>query len=232
MGNYTYLALDLLSIAFPLLASFEPRIAFWRKWHALLPGIMVMALVFIPWDIAFTAQGSWGFNDRYLLGARVAGLPLEEWLFFLMIPYACMFLYEVMRHFVKRNVLGKAARPVAMILAVLLAIIGLLHIDHAYTAITFLGTALYLALHVLLWKSAWLGRFFIGYGISLIPFFLVNGLLTGTWLEEPVVWYNDLENLGVRMGTIPVEDSIYLLWMLLIVTHVYETRLKRDHGEP
>ena len=37
----------------------------------------------------------------------------------------------------------------------------------------------------------------------------MNGILTGTGLEEQVVWYNDLENISIRMLTIPVEDLVY-----------------------
>jgi lycopene cyclase domain-containing protein len=70
----------------------------------------------------------------------------------------------------------------------------------------------------------------VGYGISLIPFFLVNGILTGWLLEEPIVWYDNAENLGIRLGTIPVEDSIYLLLLLGIVTVFYERPLARDHS--
>jgi lycopene cyclase domain-containing protein len=88
-----------------------------------------------------------------------------------------------------------------------------------------------LALHVFVLKSPYLGRFYLGYAVSLIPFFLVNGILTGWLLDEPIVWYNNAENLGVRLNTIPIEDSQYLLFFLLLTLTFYERPLKREHGD-
>ncbi|MBL7938876.1 MAG: lycopene cyclase domain-containing protein [Flavobacteriales bacterium] len=227
MERYYYLALDVLSLAFPLAASFEPRIHFISKWRGLFAGIAAMALVFLAWDAVFTANGVWGFNPRYLVGVYFIGMPLEEWLFFLFIPYSCMFLYEVMRHFVERDVLAPIVRPLSLVLILVLLAVGLWHFDRLYTSITFLCTGAFLAYHVLIARSPWLGRFYIGYAVSLIPFFIVNGILTGWLLPEPIVWYNDAENLGIRMNTIPIEDSMYLLFFLLIVTTFYERALKR-----
>ena len=59
----------------------------------------------------------------------------------------------------------------------------------------------------------------------ILPFLIVNGLLTGSFLEEPVVWYNDAQNLGIRIATIPVEDVFYGLLMILVVLTVYEALL-------
>ena len=42
----------------------------------------------------------------------------------------------------------------------------------------------------------------------------MNGILTGTGISEPVVWYNNAENMGIRIGTIPVEDIGYAFSML------------------
>lgn len=231
MERWYYLALDLLSIAFPLAASFEPRIAYHRKWPGLFTGIAVMMVVFIVWDALFTHHGVWGFNPRYTLEVRIFGLPLEEWLFFIAIPYSCVYLYEVMRYAVRKDVLGRLARPLSMVLLAVLIATGVLYIDRIYTAITFLCTAALLAVHLFVLKSPYLGRFYLGYAISLVPFLLVNGVLTGWLLPEPIVWYNNEENLGVRINTIPVEDSVYLLFFLLLTITFHERVLKREHGD-
>ena len=55
----------------------------------------------------------------------------------------------------------------------------------------------------------------------------MNGWLTGMFTEEPIVWYNDMQNMGLRLGTIPVEDLIYLLGYLLLVTIIYESTKRK-----
>jgi lycopene cyclase domain-containing protein len=50
----------------------------------------------------------------------------------------------------------------------------------------------------------------------LIPFSIINGILTGSFIDQPVVYYNDAENLGIRLGTIPIEDIGYAFSMLLM----------------
>ena len=40
-------------------------------------------------------------------------------------------------------------------------------------------------------------------------------MLTGSWIENEVVWYNNQENLGFRLMTIPIEDSVYAFTLIL-----------------
>src|SRR5690606_7774335 len=103
---------------------------------------------------------------RYLVGAYIFGMPIEEWLFFLFIPYSCVFLYEVMRYYIRRDVFGKMARPFSILLALSFLAVGVFNLDRSYTSITFIATAAFLAYHI--WaRTPWLGRFYIGYAISL-----------------------------------------------------------------
>ena len=217
-----YLWLDLGSLAIPLLFSFHPKIKFYRKWPSILPGILVMMLIFIPWDIYFTASGFWGFNPDYLTGIYWFGLPMEEWLFFICIPYACMFTHYVLTALVPNWPLReKNNQWVYLILASLLIILLWYGYQQWYTATAFLYALLILGLTQNLAPQV-LPSFFMSYVVILIPFFLVNGILTGSGLPEPIVWYNDAENFGLRLGTIPVEDAIYNLGMLLTVVFVGE----------
>ncbi|MGB0304738.1 MAG: lycopene cyclase domain-containing protein [Flavobacteriaceae bacterium] len=217
-----YLWLDLGSLAIPLLFSFHPKIKFYQKWPSILPGILVMMLIFIPWDIYFTASGFWGFNPDYLTGIYWFGLPMEEWLFFICIPYACMFTHYVLTALVRNWPLReKTNQWVYLIIASLLIILLWYGYQQWYTATAFLYALLILGLTQNFAPQV-LPSFFMSYVVILIPFFLVNGILTGSGLPEPIVWYNNAENFGLRLGTIPVEDAIYNLGMLLTVVFVGE----------
>jgi lycopene cyclase domain-containing protein len=90
-----------------------------------------------------------------------------------------------------------------------------LHYDKWYTAINYSVLVLVLTYTVFKVPNV-LNTFFITFLIILIPFSIVNGILTGSFIDEPVVSYNDAENLGIRLGTIPVEDVGYAFSMLLM----------------
>lgn len=219
-----YLLLDLFTISVPLLRSFEPKIRFVKRWPALFVAIGITGAFFVLWDVLFTHLGVWGFNDRYLLGVRLFLLPIEEWMFFVAVPFACMFVYEVLNYFVRADPLKNVARPLSLGLAVLLVALGLASLPRLYTSSTALLAATMLLLQVFVIRGPYLGRFYLSYLVSLVPFFIMNGILTGSFTDEPVVWYDDTQNLGLRLGTIPVEDSIYLLLLLLMETSIYEWR--------
>lgn len=219
----TYLLINLLSISVPLAFSFHPRLQFYRNWHAVLPAIFATGMVFIYWDILFTRGGVWGFNPDHLLGVYFLGLPIEEWLFFICIPYACIFTYASLNTLIDRDVIAPYASQISWGLVAILGILAIANIGRIYTSITFGGTASFLLLHLLVLKSDYIGRFYIAYlVIFLFPFLVVNGILTGSFLTEPVVWYDNQENLALRTFTIPIEDFVYGLLLFLLNVTIYE----------
>lgn len=218
--NYLYLWIDLLTLLGPLLLSFDRKVAFYKNWKALFPSIAIMMLVFIPWDVYFTISGVWGFNSQYLTGIEIFHLPLEEWLFFMVVPYACVFIYECLRVYVK-DVFKSSSRLIYQLLALLLLIVGLSNSENTYTVVNFVGAGVVILISIFtLNKQS--GYSFFAFLIGLIPFLLVNGILTGSLTNEPIVWYNDHENLGIRIFTIPIEDTFYFLFFFLLVLIPYE----------
>lgn len=231
-SHYTYLLIDLLTIAFPLAFSFYSKANFSSKWKYLLPSIIIPAIIFIVWDMIFTALGVWGFNPKYILGLYVYNLPIEEILFFVCVPYACVFTYEAINYLVKHDYFRNVASSISGFLFMFLLVLGLLNTSKWYTGISFIACAVFIALHQWKWKTPYLSRFYFSFVFILIPFFLVNGILTGSLIGEPIVWYNESKMMGFRMSTIPFEDTFYGMLLLLMNISIFELKQKQNINFP
>lgn len=212
-----YLYINLGSFIVPFLFSFHPKLNFYKKWKYFFPAVAVMMAFFIPWDIVFTNNGFWGFDDRYITGYKILNLPIEEWLFFICIPYACLFTYYSLDYLTPKFKLSlNTTNKVYTFLVSLLIILLWYHYTKWYTFINFSYAIILLGL-VFNKQKQQLADFLPSFLVILIPFFIVNGILTGTGIEDQVVWYDNTQNMGIRMFTIPIEDTIYALTMLLTV---------------
>ena len=228
--GYLYLIINIGTILFPLLFSFEKRVAYYKWWRYLFPALIITATIFLIWDYFFTLNGVWGFNPTYTTGINIAGLPIEEILFFITVPYASIFIYAFVNHlWPNTSLLDKLQRKISFVILFIAIALMLFNYDKAYTALNCGYAIVLLSLQLFVIKGNYMGRFYRFYFWHLIPFFIVNGLLTGTGIQDEVVWYNNAENLGIRMGTIPVEDSLYSLSLMLMnITIIEWLRGKRN----
>ncbi|MCT4623565.1 MAG: lycopene cyclase domain-containing protein [Schleiferiaceae bacterium] len=210
-----YFWINLLSISVPFLVSFHPKIKLYKRWAALWPAMILTLIPYIVWDVYFTEHGYWGFNPEYLANIYLFSLPIEEWLFFICIPYACVFTHEAILIInPKIGVSIDTSKKISLGLLILFLAGLILFWNKAYTRVDAIYGMIALGL-AYFFNPELLRRFYVTFLFMLIPFFIVNGILTGTGIENEVVWYNNTENLGIRMGTIPVEDTIYAFSMLL-----------------
>ncbi len=221
---FTYLLLDLGTMLFPFLFSFESKVHFYSKWKFALPAILITAIYFLVWDYYFTRQGIWSFNSAYVMKVYLGGLPLEELLFFICIPYACLFIYAVLKEYVLRGFRLKHVNYFTVPLIVFLFGAGIACWPQTYTSVTCISTASLLSFLVFYQKADYLHFFFAMYFIQLLPFVIINGILTAL----PVVSYNNLYNSGIRLGTIPAEDLVYSMLMLLMNVAIYEALYSRS----
>lgn len=210
--KFTYLVVDVAAVLIPLIFTFHKKIQFHREWKNFLPVLVIVSCFFIGWDAFFTHLGVWSFNPRYTLGSGILHLPIEEIMFFFCIPYACVFTYHCFKTFFSIPI--PAAMPrIVMMTASGFIVVALFSYQRLYPLVTFLLLAIIL---LMVRKRRWLPAFFVTYLVLLIPFFLVNGILTGTGLSEPVVRYNENEIIGPRLLTIPVEDIFYGMSLILL----------------
>ncbi len=219
---YLYLLLNLGSISIPFIYSFNKRMNFVKQWKTVFLAIILVAIFFIVWDVIFTKNGIWGFNDNYHLPYKIAGLPIDEMLFFICIPYASIFIHYSLEYFRPTFLLSdKAVNRITYFLLILTAITLFFNFDKWYTSVNYSLLILTLLVALFFAKDI-LKRFYISFVIILIPFFIVNGILTGSFIPEPVVWYNNSENLGIRLFTIPIEDAGYAFTMLFWIVFLNE----------
>ena len=223
--NNTYLYLLIGTIFFPLVLSFDKKVAFYKKIKYLIPASLITATVFVVWDIWFTDLRIWGFNSNYVLGYYFYHLPIEEVAFFFIVPYACLFIYECARvYLAKYDSLEELHRWITFMFFGMACSFLYWFNDKLYTGIVCLVVTFILGTHLIVIRRRYMGWFYVAFFISLIPMLVINGILT----SKPVVFYDHEQNSGIQLGTIPLEDFLYNLSMLAMCTGLYEW-FKRMH---
>lgn len=223
---WLYLSLLFFSLIVPLSLSFDRKLQFYKSWKFLFPSIFAVALFYLVFDAYFTKIGVWGFNSLYHLNMPVAGLPLEEWLFFIAVPYACIFLHESLTlYFPRFRLNNNLSKALTSVLILSLSAVIAFNPGKAYT-VYISGTVIVALIFALFDKTNIIQYYYLTFMVILIPFLAVNAVLTGSFIDQEVVWYNNAENLGIRFLTIPVEDFGYA-FSLILFNLLLVAKLKR-----
>ena len=221
MMAYTYSLVLFITAIICFVASFDRRLRFDRHFGAFIKAAVLVAIPFIAWDVWFTAKGVWWFNTDYTLGIVIAGLPLEEWLFFICIPFSCVFTYYCLDKFYKMEWLSGFNNLIVFVTVIVCSVVALLHYDKIYTLVTAIATILTLIYLHFIVRAKWISKASFVFSVLMLGFFPVNGVLTGFGLESPIVNYNPNNFLGIRMITIPIEDAVYGYTQFLLVLYFF-----------
>ena len=222
-----YLWINVLSFAGPFLLSFDKKVHFYSHWKTLFPAILIVGASFIAWDIYFTEKGVWGFNEEHLSGIYIFNLPIEECLFFFTVPYACVFIYEVVKAYFPKFRPRFFAYYFSLLFTLIAFALAIIYYENYYTFYALIGAAIVNWIVYFGFTPKWYSYFIIAFIITMIPFLIVNGVLTGAVTDNPVVWYSEKHIMGPRIVTIPVEDIFYNFFMLFPIVTIHEI-LKRQ----
>jgi lycopene cyclase domain-containing protein len=222
--KFEYLIFNIIIISAPLLLGMVKKFYFVDKWKIAFISISVFLVPYLIWDSIVTGS-HWFFNNRFILGIKLFNIPLEEILFFITVPFACLFTWEMI---VRRSEIKRVsfARWINIFSPVLLPISILLY----FTGKEYTGLAVFAFYFSILfdWK---LGtdllkdkRFYWFILLTLVFNLVFNGYLT--W--RPAVMYGESYQLGIRIFTVPVEDFIYGTSLIIFTTSLYQKLKSRE----
>ncbi len=97
-----YMQILIVSGVVPFLLSFWPALKFYRNVRSLICSISLIVVLFGAWDVFATYRGHWFFNPAGVWTLRIINLPVEEVLFFVVIPFCCILTWEVIQYINKR----------------------------------------------------------------------------------------------------------------------------------
>lgn len=205
MREFTYYLFNILVFLPVLVLSFVTDVKPHRHLLGLLAGYLFVSFPFMVWDVWAVAAGHWHFNEAYVTGPYLFDVPLEEYLFFLTVPFAAVYVWGLVKKFV-------ADRSLAGIFPLLVfGIVGGISVwmlinfwDNGYTR----SAAIASLIAVLVAASsriAYTWRFWT-FQLLLLGLFLVfNSILT----MLPIISYGPDAIIGFKIGDIPIEDFLF-----------------------
>lgn len=208
MKKHLYTIIALAVLAGPLALSFDDKVHFYTHWPAAFLALTLTGILYIFWDSLVVRRGDWSFNPTFTGSFRLFHLPVGEILFFITVPYACLFLFEVVKAYLPQGELF-AVEPVSLFAGALVFVVAAWVFRHlGYTFLTLTSVVIFLSTLGLTHPTL-VGRteFWIWFGFCFVAFAVVNGIYTAL----PTIHYNPKAIWGIKIGTIPLEDFFYNL---------------------
>ena len=213
-----YSLLNILIFIGPLFLSFDRKVNYFQYWSKVFISIGIVMIPFLIWDMAVSGI-HWHFNHNFTLPFHFYGMPLSEFLFFLTVPFACLFIWQII----------VTNKPIIWInnriFLYLISIIGIFAFGFfilwgkIYTSIvcfSFTFTIFFdrtMKTNLLSQKRTYLYLLIL---TGLI--FIFNGYLTA----RPIVLYEPKYLTNIRIWTIPIEDFGYGYTLILLCTIIFE----------
>lgn len=219
-----YFMLDVLILLFPLLFSFKWVFPYYKNYKPLFASIVIVGGTYIFWDMLVTLRGDWWFEEHYLLGIEFI-IPLEEALFFVVVPYSCIFIYENLQYFFPDKKIG-FNKWIYYAIALILFIVGLFFYHQDYTILALLSVSAFLFIAATWFQDILQSRnYWLYILISFGAFLIFNYILTSIPIvsyNPHAIWGGTVDQLWYgRFITIPFEDFFYNFSMLSFYLLVY-----------
>lgn len=213
--NFEYLLFNFIIF---FLSTFSIFVVKGTRYPQLRPALLAILSISVPyilWD-AVVAGWWWSFNPRFILGFSLGPLPVEELLFFFVVPWSCLIIWENLKERVKGKVSFHFERLVAVAGVILLGI----SVFQEWWYSASIGGLMCLFSVISTQCGKWFEQKASLLYVAIV--FLLTCIFNGYLTWRPVVIYNTLTKSNLNLGTIPLEDVVYGLVLVSAVAIVYE----------
>jgi len=223
--NFWYLIILIVTATVSIYLIVKKTNNFLVELKYMLPAIIFSGAIFTILNIRFSEAGIISFNYNYLVGKNILYLPIEEWLFLLVISLLSFAIYQQVKikfdHFEKPNLF----LAISLVFIVVFGLVAWFSRTKPVTFFIFFLLTVYLSYTIFRNRfKQHITKFYIALIISVIPFFLFKGILNSL----PVVLYNNEYNLGIQIYGVPVEDFGYFFLLMLINITIFEYLRERS----
>jgi lycopene beta-cyclase len=103
LDRFQYLLLMGACLVITLPLEFVIGARVWRRPRRLLAAMALPVALFVVWDVIAIARDHWSYNPKYVTGWELPlNLPVEELVFFLVIPICGLLTFEAVRRVLAR----------------------------------------------------------------------------------------------------------------------------------
>jgi len=222
--NFVTLIL-ILAVAFiPLLFGSRNKVRIFPKLKYFIPAIIFSGAIFLIWDNRFSQIGIWTYNPEYLSGKEILNLPWERWLYYLIISWVSLFVYEWVKIKFGELKYDNVSLAICLVLFVLFGLVAFFSRQKLYSFFTFFLLAIYFGYTIFRNRfKSHLTSFYISFLILLIPYFILSVIL----VKLPVISYNSQYTLQFRLLQLPLENLVGFFLLHFINTTITEYLAER-----
>lgn len=217
--NFSYLIITLIAIIIPLLFSFKSGIRNYSKLKYFIPALLFSGTIFMLWNMRFEELGIWRVNPDFIIGKQIFRIPLEEWLFLFAISYFPFIIYEKVKFKFQNAGNPNIYLGISLVLLVIFGLVAFLSREKLYTFFTFFLLTIYFGYTIFRNRfKIFFPKFYVAFLISILPFLIIKSIL----IKIPVISYENLHTIGIRLFQVPVEDFGHFFLLFLMNVTIFE----------
>lgn len=229
MPDLSYLLLTFSAFALFILVRIFLKIQLAKLWRGIFFGLAVMLFILIPWEVWFSYRQIWGWSESKLFGVFVATVPMEEVLWFVAMALLFVAIYEWLGKRPADVIKQGYPKRLTAVLSFGFFLCAIVFAGHIYTFAVASFAAVFLVWHLLIARADYIARFYLAFVIYLLPLLVLDIMRTGSFSDEPTIWYKSSDVMGLYLFKVPLENIAMYFFLMLVFITAYESLKVRSY---